>query len=162
MIWLKRNDLHLINSSKLWQIPWHSASNCKFRFYVWIPRFQHRRVITSHYDVFARLKHWLSDYMRQDTDCRVVLFLLTYLRMFSHVYFVLKLVLKWRRWLVHVCYMLPSLLNGGATTICHFTLNSAKTTFIVWILQYNGQNLKSDTLFYIKSTKAQCLLWFIG
>ncbi len=60
-------------------------------------------------DVFARL-NW-SDYMRQDTDCKVVLFLLTYLRMFSHVYFVLKLVLMWRRWSVHVRLSLPRLLN---------------------------------------------------
>ncbi len=41
-IWFKCNDLLLINSSKLWQIPWHSALNCKFRFYVWIPRFSPR------------------------------------------------------------------------------------------------------------------------
>ncbi len=27
-IWLKCNDLLLINSSSLWQIPWHSALNC--------------------------------------------------------------------------------------------------------------------------------------
>ncbi len=39
-IWFKCNDLLLINSSKLWQIPWHSALNCKFRFYDWIPRFR--------------------------------------------------------------------------------------------------------------------------
>ncbi len=32
VIWFKCNDLLLINSSKLWQIPWHSALNCKFRF----------------------------------------------------------------------------------------------------------------------------------
>ncbi len=43
----KYNYLLLINSSKLWQIPWHSVLNCKFRFYDWIsrfhPRFLHRR-----------------------------------------------------------------------------------------------------------------------
>ncbi len=113
-------------------------------------------------DVFARLKNWLSDYKRQDTDCNVVLFPLTYLRMFSHVYFVLKLVLMWRRWSVHVRYALLRLLNWGATAICHSTLNSAKTAFIVWILQYNAQNLKSEAWFHIKSTKAQCLLRYIG
>ncbi len=120
-------------------------------------------LFTSHYiDVFARLKHGLSDYLRQDTDCKVVLFLLTCLRMFSHVYFVLKLVLMWRRWSVHVRLALLRLLNWGATAICHSTLNSGKTAFTVWILQYNGQNLKSETLFHIKRTKAQCLLRFIG
>ncbi len=113
-------------------------------------------------DVFARPKHWLSDYMRQDMDCKVVLFLLTYLRMFSHAYFVLKLVLKRRRWLVNVRLPLPRLLYWGATAICHFTLNSVKTAFIIWILQYNAQNLKYEALFHIKSTKAQCLLRFIG
>ncbi len=41
-IWFKCNDLLLINSSKLWQIPWHSVLNCKFRFYNWIPRFRPR------------------------------------------------------------------------------------------------------------------------
>ncbi len=41
-IWFKCNDLLLTNSSKLWQIPWHSALNCKFRFYDWIPRFRPR------------------------------------------------------------------------------------------------------------------------
>ncbi len=40
-------------------------------------------------DVFVRLKHWLRDYMRQGMVSKVVLFILTYLQMFSHVYFVL-------------------------------------------------------------------------
>ncbi len=40
--WFKCNNLLLINSSKLWQIPWHSALNCKFHFYDWIPRFRPR------------------------------------------------------------------------------------------------------------------------
>ena len=119
--------------------------------------------VTCRYiDVFARLTHWLSDYMRQEMDCKVVLFLLTYLRMFNHVYFVLKLVLMWRRWSVHLCLVLLHLLNWGVTAICHSRLNSAKTAFIVWILQYNGHKLKPETLFHIKSTKAQCLLRFIG
>ncbi len=30
-IWFKCNDLLLINSSELWQIPWHSTLNSKFR-----------------------------------------------------------------------------------------------------------------------------------
>ncbi len=103
-------------------------------------------LFTSLYiDVFARLKHWLSDYLRQDTDCKVVLFLLTYLRMFSHVYFVLKLVLMWRRWSVHVRLALSRLLNWGATAICHSTLNSAKrhllfeycnTMHIIWNMRF--------------------------
>ncbi len=62
----------------------------------------HELFTSCYIDVSAGLKHWLSDCMRQDTDCKVVLFLLAYLRMFSHVYFVLKLVLMWRRWSVHV------------------------------------------------------------
>ncbi len=41
------------------------------------------------------------------------------------------------------------------------TLNSVKMAFIVWILQYNAQNLKYKTLFRIKSTKAQYLLRYI-
>ncbi len=41
-IWFKCPDLLLINSSKLWHIPWHSTLNCKFRFYDWIPRFRPR------------------------------------------------------------------------------------------------------------------------
>ncbi len=41
-IWSWCYDLLLINSSKLWQIPWHSALNCQFRFYDWIPRFRPR------------------------------------------------------------------------------------------------------------------------
>ncbi len=122
----------------------------------------HELFTSCYIDVSAGLKHWLSDCMRQDTDCKVVLFLLAYLRMFSHVYFVLKLVLMWRRWSVHVRLALPRLLNWGATAICHSTLNSAKTAFIVWILQYNGHKLKSETLFQINSTNAQCLLRLIG
>ncbi len=41
-IWFKCNYLLLINSSKLWQIPWHSVLNYKFCFYNWIPRFRPR------------------------------------------------------------------------------------------------------------------------
>ncbi len=111
-------------------------------------------LFTNRYiDVFARLKHWLSDYMRQDMDCKVVLLLLTYLRMFSPVYFVLKLLLMWRRWSVQMRYTLPCLFNWGATAICHSRLNRTKTAFIVLILQYNGQNLKSETLFILKKER---------
>ncbi len=34
-IWFKCNNLLLINSSKIWQIYWHSALNCNLRF-LWL------------------------------------------------------------------------------------------------------------------------------
>ncbi len=94
---------------------------------------------------------WLSDY-ETDTDYKVVLFLLTR----CLVMFILCCNC------INVEMIRSRLLNGGAPAIWHSTLNSAKTTFIVWILQYNEQHLKSETLFRIKSTKAQCLLRFTG
>ncbi len=39
-IWFKCNDLLSITLSKLWQSLWHSALNCKFRFYDWIAWFR--------------------------------------------------------------------------------------------------------------------------
>ncbi len=42
MFWFKYTDLLLIYSSKIWQIPWHSALNSEFSFYDWIPRFHLR------------------------------------------------------------------------------------------------------------------------
>ncbi len=46
--------------------------------------------------------------------------------MLIHVYFMLKLVLKWS-WSVHLLR-----LNWGSTTICYSTLNGAKMAFIKW------------------------------
>ncbi len=94
---------------------------------------------------------WLSDY-ETDTDYKVVLFLLTR----CLVMFILCCNC------INVEMIRSLLLNGGAPAIWRSTLNSAKTTFIVWISQYNEQHLKSETLFHIKSTKAQCLLRFTG
>ncbi len=63
---------------------------------------------------------------------------LTYLQMFIHVYFLLKLVLKWRRWSGHARFVLPLLLNWGSLHIkqCHnviYCLNIVKwTEFEIW------------------------------
>ncbi len=84
--------------------------------------------------ILTSLRGWNTDWAITWDRIRIVK--LTCLRMFSHVYFVLNLVLMWRRW------------SRTATAICHSTLNSAKTAFIVWILPYNGQDLKSETLFH--------------
>ncbi len=54
--------------------------------------------------ILTSLRGWNTDWAITWDRIRIVklYFLLTYLRMFSHVYFVLKLVLMWRRWSVHV------------------------------------------------------------
>ncbi len=57
MIWFKCNDLLLINSSKLWQIPWHSVLNCKFRFYDWIPRFRPRFLHRGNHRALFKTSH---------------------------------------------------------------------------------------------------------
>ncbi len=61
----KCNDLLLINL-ELWQIPWHSALNCKFRFYDWIPRFRlrflhrgnHRALLMFYHGLCHHFKHY--------------------------------------------------------------------------------------------------------
>ncbi len=51
-------------------------------------------------------KHGLSDYMRQNLDFLKLYSLLTYLRMFIHVYFVMKLIWKQRCWSIHTHFPL--------------------------------------------------------
>ncbi len=112
-------------------------------------------LFTSLYiDVFVRLKHWLSDYTKQDMDCKVVLFLLTSLWMFSHVYFALKLIIMWRRWSVHVCLALLVELRHCSDLSLHIKQRQN----VIYCLK---TFLNMISLFHIKSTKAQCLLRYI-
>ncbi len=100
--------------------------------------------------ILPRLKQWLSDYIRQ-TWSILVNHIVSFNILCTFTCILRYILLNWNR----------LNLNWGAIAICHVTFKSLKTAIIVCISWKNVQDLKTESLFLIRSEEAQSSMWLL-